>query len=312
MKTGLVLSVGAGRGAVGAGTLDALNPPQFDYVIGGSVGSLMSAHAAAKDYINLRDAITANHSDVFTYSPFNKDGSMSVRKILYQEFLNRFRKRRKKIGGCNVIDDVGFGSSVALRKYIGEKVSDRLLDQVRDSKTQLIVGVQNLSMPDHPVEYKSLADYSNDDFRDWMWISACAPLVMSLVEKNGHQYCDVGLTESASIKALFDRGCDHVTVIMNQTRKDDVGKSWHANNSFNMGARLAGILYKETQKDEINIGIDAAKDRNRKLTIIWLPKGPDYSTSFYFEKKKLDEWYELGLLSAKDESRYEEYDFTSS
>ena len=62
-----------------------------------------------------------------------------------------------------------FGESKSLRRYLKKHFTFEEYKLIKESSEDVVVTVSNLSK--NIVEYKSIKDFSYDEFCDWIWIS---------------------------------------------------------------------------------------------------------------------------------------------
>ena len=69
-------------------------------------------------------------------------------------------------------------------------------------------------MKKNRTEYKSINDFSYEDFCDWIWMSCNYVPFMSLVTKDGCEYADGGFGCMVPIREAIRRGATEVDAII--------------------------------------------------------------------------------------------------
>ena len=84
--------------------------------------------------------------------------------------------------------------------------------EVKQSEVDAIVTVSNITT--NEIEYKSIKDFSYEDFCDWIWASCNYVPFMSLLKKNGCHYADGGFGCLVPIREAIKRGATEVDAII--------------------------------------------------------------------------------------------------
>ena len=129
--------------------------------------------------------------------------------------------------------------------YIDERLIKKVMKvKVSNSAMDIVVTVSNISV--NQVEYKSLNEFSYEEFVDWIWISCNYTPFMSLVKKNGCEFLapsgTVTRVASSSFGALEDREEDsemEVRASWTPTSGDDLVN--HVNAWLELLAISAGL-----------------------------------------------------------------------
>ncbi|KAG1648255.1 hypothetical protein GQR58_029987 [Nymphon striatum] len=115
----------------------------------------------------------------------------------------------------NLVDELLKDADYEVRlQEIAKELNEEELNmkELREGPNDVVVTVSNLSL--NQVEYKSIMDYTYDEFCDWIWISANYTPFMSLVRKNGSEYADGGLGAIVPIEEAILRGAGYVDVVV--------------------------------------------------------------------------------------------------
>ena len=287
----LVISGGGSKGAFAGGIAQYLieeKGNQYDLLIGTSTGSLLIPHLALGNISKIHELYTNfGMQKIFSISPFivkQKNGIESV-KIHHFNVLLQFLKGKRT-----------FGESKNLRRYIEQKFSIEEFQELKNSKTDIIVTVTNLSK--NQVEYKSIRDFDYQDFLDWIWISCNYVPFMSLVSKNNSEYGDGGFTSLVPIREAIKRGATEIDVIILDLETNlepiNVGK-----NPFSLMVSIFSTLFDQVEKNDITIGKLAAKNKNVKLNLYYTPEKLT-TNSLIFNKEKMKIWWQQGFEFAKN------------
>ncbi|MBD0832137.1 patatin-like phospholipase family protein [Aestuariibaculum sediminum] len=287
----LVISGGGSKGSFAGGVAQYLMEQQgkeYDMFLGTSTGSLLVPHLATHNIGKLYDIFTnVKQKTIFSINPFiqhQKDGREYV-SINYFNSILQFIKRKRT-----------FGESKNLKKHIKKHFSEEEFNLIRDTKEDVVVTVSNLSK--NRVEYKSINDFSYEEFCDWIWISCNYIPFMSLVKRNGFEYADGGLGCVIPIREAILRGATEVDAIVLESENLEYNKVL-GKNPFSLMINLFGHLLDQVEKADIAIGKLAAKHRNVKLNIYYTPTQLT-ENSLIFSKRLMTQWWEDGFEYAKE------------
>jgi predicted patatin/cPLA2 family phospholipase len=287
----LVISGGGSKGAYAGGVAQYLMQEEgrdYDMFLGTSTGSLLVPHLAAGEIEKIYQVFTnVNQRNIFSINPFNirKKGNREFVSINFKNTLLQFIKRKRT-----------FGESKALRRHIKTHFTEDEYNFIRKTKDDVIVTVSNLSK--NRVEYKSIKDYSYDEFCDWIWISCNYIPFMSLVKKNNFEYADGGLGCVVPIREAILRGATEVDAIVLESESMEYNKVL-GKNPFSLMINLFGHLLDQVERNDITIGKLAAKNKNVKLNLYYTPSKLT-ENSLIFNKKLMTSWWQQGFNNAKD------------
>ena len=230
----LVISGGGSKGAYAGGVAQHLMEVQkrsYDLFLGTSTGSLLVPHLAAGEIERIHHAYTnVRQSDIFSLNPFilRKKGDREYVSIDFINVLWQFIKRKRT-----------FGESKSLKRHIKRHFTKADYDRIRATKEDVVITVSNLSR--NRVEYKSINDFSYDEFCEWIWISCNYIPFMSLVKKNGFEYADGGLGCVIPIREAILRGATEIDAIVLDSESLEHNKIL-GNNPFSLMINLFGHL----------------------------------------------------------------------
>jgi predicted patatin/cPLA2 family phospholipase len=291
----LIVSGGGSKGAYAGGVIEHLGV-DYDLYIGTSTGSLIVPLVASDSLDVLKESYTnTTQKDIFKVNPFkikkNKNGdfesSMNFINIIYNVLI-----RNKK----------AFGDSTNLRNNISSFLTKQDYDIIRLTKKDVLVCVTNATNGN--AEYKSIRDYSFDDFCDWIWASTSAFPFMDSVNKDGFEYVDGGFTDPCPIQEAINRGATEIDVIMLKT-EDGFISNKKLKNPLNGLERMITIMLKEINKDDIKIASLNAKSENVRLNIYFTPRILT-DNPLVFDKDLMTSWWSEGFEYAKT-SNYTKY-----
>jgi NTE family protein len=191
-----------------------------------------------------------------------------------------------------------FGESHKLRNYIKQNFSIEEFTALKNQSVDVVVTVTNLSL--NSVEYKSIKDFSYDDFCNWIWISCNYIPFMSLETINNFEYGDGGFSNLVPIREAIKRGATEVDVIVLDTENQIVAKKI-GRNPFSLMVDLFQRLHDQVENHDITIGKLAAKNKNVKLNFYYTPtKLTD--NALIFNQEKMQKWWKLGYDYAQNKS----------
>lgn len=206
----LVISGGGSKGAYAGGVAQYLMQEQgkkYDLFLGTSTGSLLIPHLALGNVDKVYDMYTnVNQRTIFNVNPFRvrKKGNREFVSINFLSSMWQFIKLKRT-----------FGESKNLRRAIRRNFTKQDFELAQEKVKDVVVTVSNLTKS--KTEYKSIYDFSYEDFCDWIWISCNYVPFMSLVTKNDCEYADGGFGCMVSYSRSHTQGsyrgrCDHTRI----------------------------------------------------------------------------------------------------
>lgn len=285
-----MISGGGSKGAFAGGVAQYLMKDlgrDYDMFLGTSTGSLLVPHLAVNDVGKLYNIFTnVQQHDIFSVSPFvqRKKGDREFVSIDFVNSIWQFIRMKRT-----------FGESKSLRRNIKRNFTREEYDSIRASKEDVVVTVSNLSM--NRVEYKSINDFSYEEFCNWIWISCNYIPFMSLAKVNGYEYADGGLGCVIPIREAILRGATEVDAIVLEAEQMERSKVL-GRNPFSLMLNLFGHLLDQVEKNDIIIGKLAANNRGVKLNLYYTPTSLT-ENSLIFSKKLMTKWWAQGYEYAK-------------
>lgn len=286
----LVISGGGSKGAYAGGVAEYLIKEEgrdYDMFLGTSTGSLLIPHLAAGKIDKIHKVFTnVNQSNIFSVNPFvvRKKGNREFVSIDFLNSLWQFIKMKRT-----------FGESKALRRYLKKHFTYEEFQTIRETKDDVVVTVSNLSK--NIVEYKSIKDFSYDEFCDWIWISCNYIPFMSLVKKNGFEYADGAFGCVVPIREAILRGATEIDAIILESESMQYNKVL-GKNPFSLMINLFGHLLDQVERSDILIGKLAAKNKDVQLNLYYTPSKLT-ENSLVFNKKLMTSWWQQGYYYAK-------------
>ena len=287
----LVISGGGSKGAFAGGVAQYLMEGlgrDYDMFLGTSTGSLLVPHLAVHDIGKLYNIFTnVQQHDIFSISPFvqRKKGDREYVSIDFFNSLWQFIRMKRT-----------FGESKALKRNIRQNFTREEYNKIRSTKEDVVVTVSNLSM--NRVEYKSIKDFSYEEFCNWIWISCNYIPFMSLATVDGYEYADGGLGCVIPIREAILRGATEVDAVVLEAEQMERNRVL-GKNPFALMMNLFGHLLDQVEKNDIVIGQLAAKNRGVKLNLYYTPTNLT-ENSLIFSKRLMVKWWEQGYSYAKE------------
>ena len=292
----LVVSGGGSKGAFAGGVAQYLMEEQgkrYDMFLGTSTGSLLIPHLAVNNISKLYHIFTnVNQKTIFSINPFvqRKKDNREYVTINYFNSLIQFIRRKRT-----------FGESKALRRNIFKNFTKEEFGKIKELREDVVVTVSNLSK--NRGEYKSINDYSYEEFCDWIWISCNYIPFMSLATRNGFEYADGGLGGVIPIREAILRGATEVDAIILESENLEYNKVL-GKNPFSLLISLFGHLLDQVEKGDIALGKLAAANKNVTLNFYYTPTKLT-ENSLIFNKKLMVEWWQQGFDYAKSKNEDE-------
>ena len=286
----IVISGGGSKGAFAGGVAQYLIEEEgnnYDLYLGTSTGSLLISHFALNNSQKIKKVYTSvNQNSIFSNRPFlikRKHGQDQISINHFNVLLN-FLKGKKT-----------FGESENLRDLIMNTITREEFEELKASKKDIVVTVSNISL--NEVEYKSIHDYSYEDFCDWIWISCNYAPFMSLVQKNGCEYADGGLGSMVPIEEAIKRGATEIDAIILQTEVTYFNRM-PSKNVFSLITNLFSFMLDRIERQNIRIGKFAAANKDVIINFYYTPTVLT-TNSLIFDKAKMERWWESGFSFAK-------------
>ncbi len=286
----LVISGGGSKGAFAGGVAQYLIQDEerhYDMFLGTSTGSLLVSHLALNDIPKIYKLFTnVRANDIFSVNPFvqRKKGKREFVSIDFVSSIWQFIKMKRT-----------FGESKTLKRNIRRNFTEVEYRKLKTSGMDVVVTVANLSK--NRVEYKSIKDFSYEEFCNWIWISCNYIPFMSLAKVDGFEYADGALGCVVPIRQAILRGATEVDAIILESESMDhlkvLGK-----NPFSLMVNLYGHLMDQVERNDIVIGKLAAKTRDVNLKLYYTPTRLT-ENSLIFNKKLMVKWWKEGYEYAK-------------
>lgn len=286
----LVISGGGSKGAYAGGVAEYLIKEKghdYDLYVGTSTGSLLVPHIAAGKIDKIYDVFTdVKQSNIFSVNPFRtrKKGDREYVSINFINSLWQFIKMKRT-----------FGESKALKRYLKKHFTEEEYNFIKTTKEDVVVTVSNLSQ--NRVEYKSIRDFSYDEFCEWIWISCNYIPFMSLAKVNGFEYADGAFGCVVPIREAIQRGATEIDAVVLESENLEYMKVL-GKNPFSLMLNLFGHLLDQVERSDILIGKLAAKNKGVKLNLYYTPSKLT-ENSLIFNKKLMVTWWQQGFDYAK-------------
>ena len=242
----LVISGGGSKGAFAGGVAQYLLEERaynYDLFLGTSTGSLLISHLALGKIKKIKEVYTTvNQDSIFSNRPFTiqKKYGVSTIGIDHWNVLKNFYRGSKT-----------FGESHNLLDLIRRTITKEEFRKLKSGPKDIVVTVSNLSL--NQVEYKSIKDFSYDDFCEWIWISCNYTPFMSLVRKEGCEYADGGLGSMVPIEEALKRGAKVVDAIILHTEVTHYNRL-PAKNVFSLLTSMFSFMLDRIERQNIRIG----------------------------------------------------------
>lgn len=290
----LVISGGGSKGAYAGGVAEYLikeKGHQYDLFVGTSTGSLLIPHLAAGKIDKIHSVFTnVKQSNIFSINPFvtRKRGNREFVSINFINSLWQFIKMKRT-----------FGESNALKRYLKKNFTEEEFNLIRTTKENVVVTVSNLSK--NMTEYKSIKDFSYDEFCEWIWISCNYIPFMSLAKVDGHEYADGAFGCVVPIREAIQRGATEIDAVVLESENMEYMKVL-GKNPFSLMLSLYGHLLDQVERSDILIGKLAAKNKDVKLNLYYTPSKLT-ENSLIFNKKLMVSWWQQGFDYAKNKDK---------
>ena len=286
----LVISGGGSKGAFAGGVAQYLLEERaynYDLFLGTSTGSLLISHLALGKIKKIKEVYTTvNQDSIFSNRPFTiqKKYGVSTIGIDHWNVLKNFYRGSKT-----------FGESHNLLDLIRRTITKEEFRKLKSGPKDIVVTVSNLSL--NQVEYKSIKDFTYDDFCEWIWISCNYTPFMSLVRKEGCEYADGGLGSMVPIEEALKRGAKVVDAIILHTEVTHYNRL-PAKNVFSLLTSMFSFMLDRIERQNIRIGKFVANHNDAIINFYYTPTVLT-TNSLIFEKEKMTAWWESGYTYAQ-------------
>lgn len=286
----LVISGGGSKGAFAGGVAQYLleeRAHNYDLFLGTSTGSLLISHLALGKIKKIKEVYTTvNQESIFSNRPFtiHKKYGVSTIGINHWNVLKNFYRGSKT-----------FGESRNLLDLIRRTITKEEFKKLKNGPKDIVVTVSNLSL--NQVEYKSINDFSYEDFCEWIWISCNYTPFMSLVRKEGCEYADGGLGSMVPIEEALKRGAKVVDAIILHTEVTHYNRL-PAKNVFSLLTSMFSFMLDRIERQNIRIGKFVANHNDAIINFYYTPTVLT-TNSLIFEKEKMTAWWESGYVYAQ-------------
>ena len=286
----LVISGGGSKGAFAGGVAQYLIEElkvEYDLFLGTSTGSLLVNHLALNEVEKIKAIYTSvNNESIFNICPFRIKKKYGVQQIS----IHHLNVIRNFLRGSKT-----FGESYNLKKLIRNTFTEEEFLKLKHSKKEEIVTVSNLSL--NQVEYKSINDFTYDDFCDWVWISSNYTPFMSLVRKEGCEYADGGIGTMVPIEEAIRRGATEIDAIILQTEVTQLNRL-PSRNPFSLLTTMFSFMLDRIEHQNIRIGKFVASNNDVIINFYYTPTVLT-TNSLIFNKEKMTRWWQSGFDFAK-------------
>lgn len=289
----LVISGGGSKGAFAGGVaqylIEELNR-EYDLFVGTSTGSLLISHLALGKIEKIKNIYSnVNQDSIFSNCPFKvkQRHGADIIAMSHRNIIKNFIRGSKT-----------FGESYNLRKLIRNSITLDEFNHLKKGNKDVVVTVSNLSL--NQVEYKSINDFTYDEFLDWIWISANYTPFMSLIRKNGCEYADGGLGSLVPIEEAIHRGATEVDVVVLHTEVSYYNKM-PSRNPFELLTSMFSFVLDRIENQNIRIGKLVANQNDAIINLYYTPTILT-TNSLIFNKEKMTRWWKRGYLYAKNKN----------
>lgn len=293
----LVISGGGSKGAYAGGVAQYLIQEEgrkYDLFLGTSTGSLLIPQLALGNVEKVYDIYTnVNQHKIFNVNPFvvRKKGNREFVSINFFSSLIQFIKRKRT-----------FGESKNLRRSIRKNFSEAEFHEVQKSVKDVVVTVSNLTK--NKTEYKSINDFSYEDFCDWIWISCNYVPFMSLATKNGNEYADGGFGCMVPIREAIRRGATEIDAVILESENMEYQKIL-GKNPFSLMVNLFSFMLDQVEMHDTVVGKLAAINKDVPLNLYYTPSKLT-ENSLVFNKKLMRSWWKQGFEYAAEKAKLAE------
>ena len=294
-----VFTGGGADGGVTIGRLSKTNTA-YNFAVTISTGSLLGPLALLRKWDRLIEYYSSVETpDITEKSAFTSKGRLHIGKAFYRSLLSLVSKQNE------------IGQSKNLRKLIDELFTLEDYKAIKLSNRKVYVGAYSLTYEEN--EYFSSEHEKFEDFKDWMWASANAPVVFPTLKKARkeggeiEEWVDGGVKRNNPLAIAIAKGAKEVDVYMHSPRPVRKKKKF-VTNTFHFILRLAKALFKHSTEKDLTEGLALAKAAKAVVRVHWMDK-EYYSNSLVFGKEKMAHLVKVGQDLATNPDYIDIYDY---
>ncbi len=288
---GLVISGGGSKGAFAGGMAEYFMGDlgiKYDVFTGSSTGSLLIPMLASNNLEVAKKVYTSiTDKDIFTLNPYK----ISVKRGVLRIKMNHVNILRSFLRGNKT-----FGSTLKLRETIQTFFTKEDFNGIIKEGKNVVVTVSNISR--NRAEYKSIHDFSYEDFCDWIWASANFLPFMSLLVKDGMEYGDGGFSNNVPIQSAIDAGATEIDVIV-LNPIESLSNRMRSRNVINLLFNVFDFLLDQSINSRFELSKLNSKKKKIKINIYHTPHKLT-ENSLVFNQKRMKKWWEQGRIHAKN------------
>ncbi len=287
---GLVISGGGSKGAFAGGMAEYFMEDlgiEYDVFTGASTGSLLIPMLASDNVVRAKEVYTSiTDKDIFTINPYK----IKVQKGVVKVKMNHINIFRSFLRGNKT-----FGSTLELRKTVQKFFTEEDFNAVKKQGKNVIVSVSNITK--NIGEFKSINDFSYEDFCDWIWASANFLPFMSLVVKDDMEYGDGGFSYNIPIQAAIDAGATEIDVIVLSPVEPRINRK-RSRNVIDLLFNVFDFLLDQSINSRFELSKLNSKKNKIKINIFHTPRKLT-ENSLIFNQEKMQLWWKQGREYAR-------------
>ena len=288
---GLVISGGGSKGAFAGGMADYFMTDlgiEYDIFTGSSTGSLLIPMLASDNVEKAKKVYTSiTEKDIFTLNPYK----IKVKKGVLKIKMNHINILRSFLRGNKT-----FGCTLKLRETIHRFFPEEDFIKIKEANKNVIITVSNISH--NRGEFKSINDFSYEDFCDWIWASANFLPFMSLLIKDNMEYGDGGFSNNIPIQSAIDAGATEIDVIV-LNPIESLSNRMKSKNVINLLFNVFDFLLDQSINSRFELSKLNSKKNKIKINIYHTPRKLT-ENSLIFNQKRMSLWWKQGREYAKE------------
>lgn len=248
---------------------------------------------------------TSKQSQITEISMFNEKGMPKVFLIIRRVFTSLVSRKVASIG-----------SSRNLRKLIDQYYTREVWLKLKKENKTAWVGAYSFTK--NKVFDACSDDMTFEAFKDFIWASANAPLVMSLTSlerspgSGYEEFADGGVRNNHNAGLLFKQGCDEVDLYVHYSRGqyEKESNKGPIKNVIHYAIRVFLSFFENVNVTDHNEAIATAKEYNAVLRIHYIPEDLAKKNAFVFVPKVMKANFERGYNEAFSDRYIETHDYT--
>ena len=135
---------------------------------------------------------------------------------------------------------------------------------------------------------------------------------MSLVEKDGSDYVDGGVTTHIPVQYAIDADVDEIDVIVHRKEVYDHQEDKDVSNVLELLNKVIDSMMSEISRDDVSMSKLQGSDKDIEINFYFMPEKLT-DNSLMFDKEVMNGWWDMGYKGVKENTcKVEKYKLTKN